>query len=64
MYKEAGDVYAKHGMFEFAARNYVKANNMWYEAGECFEKAKKYDDAAIAFKDGRFYEIAADFILK
>jgi hypothetical protein len=68
MYEEAGDVYAEHNMFESAARSYLKAN-MWRKAGEYFEKVKKYDDAALAYKDGSlknslFYEITTDFILE
>lgn len=68
MYKEAGDVYAEHNMFESAARSYLNAN-MWNEANEYFEKANKYDDAALACKDGflensRLYEFTTNFILK
>ncbi|POG66200.1 hypothetical protein GLOIN_2v1659202, partial [Rhizophagus irregularis DAOM 181602=DAOM 197198] len=68
MYKEAGDVYVEHNMFESAARSYLKAN-LWHKACEYFEKAKKYDDAALAYKDGflkdsLFYEIAIKFMLK
>ncbi|PKY58174.1 P-loop containing nucleoside triphosphate hydrolase protein [Rhizophagus irregularis] len=68
MYKEAGDVYVEHNMFESAARSYLKAN-LWHKAYEYFEKAKKYDDAALAYKDGflkdsLFYEIAIKFMLK
>ncbi|RIA97761.1 hypothetical protein C1645_228045 [Glomus cerebriforme] len=62
MYKEAGEIYAEHKMFEDAARCYRKIK-MWYKAGKYFEEAKKYDDAALAYKDGRLYEIAADLIL-
>ncbi|GES99336.1 TPR and ankyrin repeat-containing protein 1-like isoform X2 [Rhizophagus clarus] len=41
--------------------------NMLHETGEHFEKAKKYDDAALAYKDGflkdsHFYKIATEFI--
>jgi hypothetical protein len=55
-------------MFESAARSYLKAK-MWHKAGEYFEKAKKYDDAALAYKDGflkdnLLYEIATEFISK
>ncbi|CAB4422241.1 unnamed protein product [Rhizophagus irregularis] len=68
MYKEAGDIYVENNMFESAARSYLEAN-MWHEAGGYFEKAKKYDDAALAYKDGflkdsLFYEIATEFMLK
>ncbi len=63
MYKEAADIYAEHGMFEPAARNYLKAS-MWSKAGKYFEVVKKYNDAALAYKDGGLYDDAFKFILR
>ncbi|RIA86623.1 hypothetical protein C1645_325835 [Glomus cerebriforme] len=61
MYDEAGNVYAEWKMFEPAAHCYRKAK-IWHKSGKYFEKVKKYRDAALAYLDGGYYEIAVNLI--
>ncbi len=61
MYREAGDRYIKSHMFEHTTRCYLKLK-MWYKVAVYFEKGKRYDNTAIAYKDNGFYELVIDLI--
>jgi hypothetical protein len=37
---------------------------MWHEAGEQFEKANKYTDAVVAYKNDNDYEKVIDLMQK
>ncbi|CAG8492712.1 7239_t:CDS:10 [Diversispora eburnea] len=63
MFKEAGDVCARWEMYEPAARYYTDAK-MWLEAGDNFAKAKKCNEAVVAYKNGSLYSILIDFMLR
>ncbi|CAG8502109.1 4772_t:CDS:10 [Ambispora gerdemannii] len=55
MYEKTAKIYIELNKFESAAHCYLKIPD-FETAGKWFEKANKYTEAVVAYKDGRCYE--------
>jgi len=61
MYEVAGKIYAECDKFEDAARCFFDAK-IWHTAGEYYERAKKYTEAAEAYTNGGHCDIVIDLM--
>ncbi|CAG8616353.1 9660_t:CDS:10, partial [Ambispora leptoticha] len=61
MYEKAASVYVECDMFDDAARCYLEVPDFG-NAGKYFEKANKYTDAVVAYKNDRDYRKVIDLM--